>query len=320
MKENKIWKFLFNELKSGRRAVLLLVVNSKGSSPGRAGFKLILSESGETVGTIGGGAVEHNLIMQAKEMLRSADLKSEIVRQIHSEENAEFSSGMICSGEQTVVAFQMNNQNLPIVKSCLSASENFSKTHFVITPDSFEYINKVLKHDAEPFRYVSETEWEYRENICSLSEIHIFGAGHVCLALCELLNKLDFFISIYDDRDNLLLMEENKYTHRKFVLSYDSVSDKIENNSEAYYLIMTHSHMGDAKVLSQLINKPYKYLGMMGSPVKVKEVFEELQSGGISREKLLKVHAPVGLPIHSKTVDEIAVSIAAELIKIKNAG
>ena len=318
MDEHKIWKFLRDELKNNKSAVLLLVVESKGSSPGRAGFKLALSVSGKTVGTIGGGRVEHMLVSQAKEMLKSVEDKLQIIKQVHNEEDTSDSSGMICSGEQTVIIYPLDRTNLETIESCLSASENFNKTHLVLTPYSFEFHDGFLKHDVVNYLYESEAKWFYKENISKLTEIYIFGAGHVCLALCGLLHKLDFYISIYDDRENFSMMNENNFAHRKMVISYDSIAENIENNSEAYYLIMTHSHLGDSKVLFQLINKPHKYLGMLGSPSKVKEVYEELLNKGIPKEKLLKVHAPVGVPIHSKTVEEIAISIAAEVIKIKN--
>ncbi len=81
---------------------------------------------------------------------------------------------------------------------------------------------------------------------------------------------------------------------------------------------MTFGHKADELVLKQLLRKEYKYIGMMGSPSKVKQIFDNLITDGFKKKELDKVHAPIGIPITSKTPEEIAVSIAAQIIKIKN--
>ncbi len=317
MIDSKIWKFLKEEIEKNNKAVILIVVESKGSSPGRVGFKLALAKDGSFVGTIGGGAVEHNLISESQKLLL-ADSRSPVVRkQIHNEDKAN-SSGMICSGEQTVVIYPLCKPNLSVINECLTACESLNKTHFVITSDSFKYSDVTLKPNNHYFSFVDENNWSYKENLHKLETVHIFGAGHVCYALSELLRKLGFYIIIYDDRKDFVMMNNNIYAHEKFVINYRTINEQIEGKEEDYYLIMTHSHLNDAEVLAQLINKTHKYLGMMGSPSKVKEIYGQLEDEGIPKEKLLKVNAPIGIPINSKTADEIAVSIAAELIKVRN--
>jgi len=81
---------------------------------------------------------------------------------------------------------------------------------------------------------------------------------------------------------------------------------------------MTVGHKSDATVLKQLVGKNLKYLGMIGSKNKTKNIYESLMAEGISEEELHKVDAPIGLSINSKTTPEIAVSIAAKMVQIRN--
>ena len=85
-----------------------------------------------------------------------------------------------------------------------------------------------------------------------------------------------------------------------------------------YVVIMTFAHKDDRRVLKRLLNKKIKYLGMMGSEEKVASIFSKLKEKGISQKELDWVDSPIGLPISSQTPDEIAISIAAKIISVKN--
>ena len=83
-------------------------------------------------------------------------------------------------------------------------------------------------------------------------------------------------------------------------------------------VIMTFAHQSDLVVLKQMIQRQVRYLGMMGSELKVDSIFEALLNEGITKKELKKVNAPIGLPINSITPGEIAVSILAKIIQVKN--
>ena len=86
----------------------------------------------------------------------------------------------------------------------------------------------------------------------------------------------------------------------------------------SYVVIMTYGHQADEKVLGQLLRKKLRYLGLLGSPATNAIIFARLATKGFRGRALGRVRAPVGLPIHSHTPEEIAISIAAEIISIKN--
>ncbi|MBU1101758.1 MAG: XdhC family protein [Bacteroidetes bacterium] len=318
MKDIEVWKFIAKELELNKRAMLMVVVNSEGSSPGRVGFKMGVSLHGNQYGTIGGGNVEHTLYQESLYMLKNGYKETKIKKQIHNEEGGNESSGMICSGEQTILFYPLFESKLDLIDTIINSLNSYERKTLQFTPDDFIIVEDSLKANDCQFEVISPKEWSYKENIFRLTDITIFGAGHVCLELSETLSKLGFYIRVIDDREDFEIMKVNKYAHEKIVMSYEEVAERIVGDHDSYYVIMTHSHKGDGKVLHQLINKEFKYLGMLGSPPKVKEVYGELEKLGIDKEKLRKVHAPIGVPIKSKTVEEISISIAAELIKVRN--
>jgi xanthine dehydrogenase accessory factor len=113
-------------------------------------------------------------------------------------------------------------------------------------------------------------------------------------------------------------MDANAYAHEKHVVNYSNIGKYVGEGSGCYAVIMTFGHQADEQVLKQLAGKKLRYLGMLGSPAKIAQIFASLKKQGVSAASLKKVHAPVGLPIHSHTPEEIAISIAAEIISIKN--
>ena len=144
----------------------------------------------------------------------------------------------------------------------------------------------------------------------------IFGGGHVCQALVKLAIDSDFLITVIDDRTDILSQ------YRPPVLILQTDSDYRENfpslDGDSYVVIVTRSHMHDQPVLAQVVKENCAYIGMIGSRAKIAKVFSSLEEAGVDRAVLERVHAPIGLNIKGEGPYEIAVSILAELIAIKN--
>ena len=123
--------------------MLLIVAESSGSSPGRAGYKMAVADDGELRGSVGGGAMEVQLVEQAKEMLAAppvGDSRSALREQVHRKDVPN-SSGMICSGRQTVILKQLTEADLSTVERIHDAVTqgqnqllNISRQGFSITP------------------------------------------------------------------------------------------------------------------------------------------------------------------------------------------
>lgn len=157
------------------------------------------------------------------------------------------------------------------------------------------------------------------------AKVYIFGAGHICQQLSPLLTSLGFWPIVIDDRIEYL-NESFKHPQVVEILTGDipEIIDTINFGKGCYIIILTYSHDLDEKILKYLLTTrkhemtSWKYLGMIGSKRKVEEIFTRLESQGISSDLLKIVHSPIGIPIGSQTPTEIAISIAAEIIKVRN--
>ena len=158
----------------------------------------------------------------------------------------------------------------------------------------------------------------YEESIGNKNTLYIVGGGHVGLATSKLFNSLGFYVVVFDDRKSINTFESNRYAHKKQLISYEDIEKCIKQGGNSYVAIMTNKYTDDKLVLSKIIKNNHKFIGVLGSTSKIKTMNEVLLKDGFSQKDIDKVHAPIGLSIHSQTPDEIAVSIAAQIIQLKN--
>ncbi|NJM53703.1 MAG: XdhC/CoxF family protein, partial [Blastocatellia bacterium] len=104
----------------------------------------------------------------------------------------------------------------------------------------------------------------------------------------------------------------------EIIESYEKISEFIQSDSNTYVVVMTLGYKFDEIVIRKLFDKKFRYFGVLGSKAKMKTLLRNLEEEGFDKEKLAKIHTPIGLPINSHTPEEIAVSIAAEIIAVKN--
>ena len=147
-------------------------------------------------------------------------------------------------------------------------------------------------------------------------KLYIIGAGHCGTALAELAAKAEFRVTLIDNRPESLAAPALSGYCR--ILSEYSDIGSIITDPMPWIVIMTHGHTHDKEVLRQCLELPCRYLGMIGSKHKVAESFAKLIEAGVSEQQLASVHAPIGLPIGSRSPVEIAISIMAELIQLRN--
>jgi xanthine dehydrogenase accessory factor len=319
-KELEIWRFAAERLKRNESVMLLVVAKSSGSSPGRQGFKMIVARD-EMIGSVGGGVMEVRLVEHAKGKAQKAKGKNEaeIIEQIHRK-NAENSSGMICSGKQAVIFFQLDLGHLETVSEIILLLENHQSTVLQISNSAFE----ILKTEPDNFDFQltkqGEDDFLYRETLGFKNKLYIIGGGHCALALSELISKMDFHISLFDDRAELNTLAKNEFVHEKKIIeSYEQIGEFITSGANVYVVVMTLGFAFDEIVIRKLFDKNFKYFGVLGSRAKMKTLLANLENEGFAKEKLAQIHTPIGLKINSQTPFEIALSIAAEIISVKNA-
>ncbi len=308
----QIWKRTLQKLEENNRVILLLVVSHKGSSPGKQGFKMIVSEDGYITGSIGGGRTEFELVEEARRLFYSKELKPFFQNQIHREDDNE-SSGMICSGEQLVLFYPLNKDQAHIIRKIIE-----NKTGILSIDENTFKLEENNNMDSDFYFQQTGKNWIYKEKIDRKSKLYIIGGGHVGLAVSKLFSMLDFHITVFESRTGINTFKENDYADEKFIIDYQYISDLIPEDEKTFVLILTHGYNIDRDILGKLLKKNYRYIGMLGSKSKVRQTFKTLQNQGFSPGQLSKVDAPVGIPIGSKTPEEIAVSIAAKIISLQN--
>jgi len=155
------------------------------------------------------------------------------------------------------------------------------------------------------------------EPIAPTPTVYLFGAGHISFTLAKISKLLDFRTVVIDDRKDFAVKERFPDADLILVEDFENVFSKINIDKRSYIVITTRSHHEDERVLGRAILTPAKYIGMIGSKTKFKTLFDNLIARGVESQVLDKVHSPIGLEIHAETPEEIAVSIMAEIVKVR---
>ncbi len=288
----------------------MCVVESTGSSPGRAGFKMFVASSGAMHGSIGGGSMEHKLVELARSLMDQPHAFPFLKRQVHRSDEARDRSGMICSGEQTVAFHLLTSDHLGLVKELSTRND----AHVELVLDRAGV--RVLDHGSPEAG--TEDAW-FHEKLVTQPRITIVGGGHVGLALSRVMHMLGFHVTQLDHREELNTMAANDWADEKRIIGFDRIDDFIPDDPEMFITLVSHGYRTDEVALRRLIRRQWKYLGMLGSQAKVEAMWAKLKADGFTDAELARVHAPIGIPIDSRTPEEIAVSIAAEIVRVKNA-
>ena len=251
----EIYQELVNIISKGERAVLATIIDSQGSTPRKAGAKMLIKEDGAIVGSVGGGGTEYQLLRRVGEVIRSG--KPQTVRFDLSGKDG--SVEMICGGQMEI----------------------------------------------------------FLEPITSPETLYLFGAGHISRSTTTMAKMLGFRVAVIDPRPEYNNRDRFPDADSLLVEEYDSVFPKLSVDEDSYIVIYTTGHVVDAQCLQFAIGTSAKYIGMIGSKKKAKEVKERLQQKGVPPEQLDRVHSPIGLDIGAQTPEEIAISILAEITEVR---
>ncbi len=274
-------------LESGRKAAFCLLSKTTGSSPASAGAIMLVVEGGETYGTIGGGCVEASVIESANEALLSG---VGCVQTIPLDHNFAWKEGLICGGTIEVV---------------ISFATDAAKLRAIAT----QYQKRIAtKLDLA----IDEGTWTL--NLPPRPHVYIVGAGHLGQDVCRHALSLDFSVSVFDDRQDML----DRFIPQEATHVLGNIAETLAEatfDDETYIVIVTRGHRDDAVALHAVAGKGAGYIGMVGSKRKIGLTFNELKDRGVSPEFLKEVHAPIGLAIGAQTVSEIALAIAAQFVE-----
>lgn len=294
------------EVDAGRSVALCVVVATRGSAPQVPGAMACVTEKGEIIGTVGGGMTEADVIRQARQLLcskgRDISIPSGGVFTFGLDHDRGDETGPICGGQMDIaIAVLWEQDQLQPLRVALD--------------------QLCTGHSATiPIRVARSTgPVEYRLNLESTPKLVIAGGGHIGLALATMMVPLGFHISVIDDRGEFASAE-------RFPPPINPIAGDIAKtltdwpiDANTYVVIVTRDHKHDEQALAAVLDSPAKYVGMIGSRRKIKIIFDNLRLCDATQEQLDRVHSPIGLDVKAVTPEEIAVSIAAELISVRRA-
>lgn len=338
-------------LERGESFAWVTILDSHGSSPRHAGAAMLVRPDGSPVGTIGGGPLEADFIRRALEAINTG--RSSLERF----DSAEL--GMTCGGSGLVLVEHVGSSRsglhelfrslagllesgdrgwlvTAVPEGDLSSSRDLAVFRCLVHSggaivgdpvDAPERLRALAERGGVHHRIISEgtkaTEGPMRIYIHSVGargSVYVFGAGHCGEKLIPVLSMLGFFTVVVDDRADFANRERFPAADQIVVPeSFDGVVPSLPIDEDSYVVIVTRGHAEDKSVLRQALSTSAGYIGMIGSKRKVAEAFRTLGEEGFTAADLARVHAPIGLPIGAETTEEIAISIAAQLIQVRSA-
>ena len=277
-----------------------------------------VAANGERCGTIGGGAMEVTWVDRSLKILAVPDPPADVRHLFHTRETKHEQSGLICSGSQSVLFRPITQNQRQDVDGIIRMYDQHGAGSLEISPTDFAFSPNHRNEVDYTFQLKSDADWLYRENLGVLDTVYIVGSGHVGLALSRIMSTLDFRVVVFDDRPDAETFLQNAFAHEKFCASYNTVGNYMSGANREYVAVVTTAYKTDEAALQSILNKNPKYVGLMGSEAKTKQIFGDLREVGVLEENLQRIHVPIGVPISSHTPEEIAISIAAEIIKERN--
>lgn len=342
---------------AGRPVVYCRLVETRGSTPQKAGAAMLVYADGTQTGTLGGGCVEAEVKRKA---LRSLEGGQAEIISFQLDSDYGWDDGLICGGRMQVLVDPLRNEAslayfrrlselVDLRQGCCEAivydAERTAEARETRLPAPASYLfdaeDRLAASSGGPtmgqsqgapqvildaLRPLADRPRPYAEHgiaflpILPRCRLIIVGGGHVGQAVGNLASEMDFDVWAIDDRAEYVTRERFPRAERLISGPMERVLCEVEVTPDTYCLIVTRGHNHDEEALLRLIDRGARYVGMIGSKRKIRLIFDDLLQAGVSAESLASVFAPVGIDIGSQTVPEIAVSILAELIAHRNRG
>ncbi len=303
MKE--IIKCILNAWSSNEEVMLITIIDRAGSTPRGIGASMLVGNSGLIAGTVGGGSVEKDAIDLGVEVLSSRKSFTK-----HFELNLKDTSlNMVCGGNLYLHFLYMDKALFEDAVKTINSKISSEENGYII----LDTANNHLSYSED----VVVSDGVVSIPVPVPDRVIIFGGGHVSQALVSVLSTVGFSCTVVENRkeftDKVYFPKANDVIYSE----YESVENLIDFRPQDYIVIMTHGHSHDYVVLEKMLRLKQTYIGVMGSRKKREFINEKLRLAGIPEDRISSVHAPIGINIGSITPEEVAISIAAEMIKVR---
>lgn len=328
-----VFQQLLESLKKNEDSCLITIVKSSGSTPRKNGTKMLVNSKGRITGTVGGGPIEYECEQFAMQLIQE---KKDASRSYNLVPENQGGVGAVCGGKMEVVFHYLSHENKVLAEICrhlIEQKENHQsallwtpltlnpadplvfyskKTGWVGTegqqPLTDERIKKTGRYEVASGEYLVE-------NLGKDGKVIVFGGGHVAQSLVPILNYLDFYVVVVDDRPEYLTEDVFPLANERIVADLSDISQKVVVKPNDYTMVMTRGHEFDEDILRQLLVIDPYYIGVMGSKHKVAMIKRMLNKEGFDPLALDNVCMPIGIDIKAETPAELAISLSAELIE-----
>ena len=327
--------------RAGRRAVLAVPIWTSGSVPLSAHSKLLFRDDGSIKGTVGGGRLEAEVLAAAPAVLKQ-DRHRVLEFDLTGADAAE--TGMICGGRCAVLLEPIAPSRGADVFAAAAHAEISGEPIVIMTillsdapPGKLALTSKRClvgaagdSHWADPLleladQSLSDGRPRFAEDPVSAliypllprPSLFIFGAGHIGVCLAHLADIAGFRVVVADDRKEFANAERFPRADQVLVATVADAFSQLRIAEDCYLVAVTRGHASDEEVVARGLATAAKYIGMIGSKAKVAAVRHRLRARGFPETDIARLHAPIGLDIGAETVEEIAVSILAQLIAVR---
>ncbi len=304
------------EIEEEKDLILAVIIADNGSAPRGKGSAMLVAGTGQLMGTIGGGAVEKQSELRAMELI---SLRQSEVHAYQLHQNNVEDIGMVCGGDVDVL-FQFIDAHDPAWKKLAGEvlrridAKEAGTLIFRRGGSVPELIDPSGMCPSDQAAVCDDPEVLFRMPLPVQERAVIFGAGHCARALAPILESVGFRTVIYDNREEMLTQERFPGAEERICADFARISDHLKVTEEDYVVVMSSGHAYDYTVEEQILRQKTAYTGVIGSKRKTQAVNEKLRAAGVPEEAIASVHTPIGLSIKAVTPEEIAVSIAGEMI------
>ncbi|MCL1912545.1 MAG: XdhC family protein [Eubacteriaceae bacterium] len=336
---DKVLSKILQKFQDGDAAILVTVIQSAGSTPRGAGAQMAVFPDGASIGTIGGGAVEYESQKLAKQYLVE---KKSAIKDFFLNEDEAASLGMICGGDITALfQYLAPSERLSrFLRQVLQLAESGNEMWLVTEIGSGcdwsmatvdgecrildRYGNFPVQEPGlgllgpQCAMEIIDSRIVFVQPLKASGHVYIFGGGHISQKLVPFLHAVFFPCTVVDDNAEFANHERFPLAQKIVITAFEHAFDKIQVESSDYIVIVTRGHEFDHRVLSKALDTDAGYIGMIGSRQKNDAIFQKLiLEDGFTVAGLRRVNAPIGLPIGGETPEEIALSIAAQLVQVR---
>ena len=340
-------------LEKDDQLVVATVIRTKGSTPQKRGAKLLVRADGSGVGTLGGGCVEGDIWFAATQLLKGRG--SAEYREYQLNEDLAAEDGLVCGGTMYFLidpvyrpedyldyareidsAYEGGGavalasmikpgagSDTPLGSKLFIREDGYTEGSLGDIELDLEAVKKargLMVHGKNDYVVAASGAEYFVEAYTTPPQLVICGGGHVSKAISTHAKTLGFRLFITDDRAEFA--NEERFPEADMVVANkpEEALTELPINPNTFIIVATRGHRFDNVALAAAANTPARYVGLMGSRRKTILIYEDLVRMGVPTDRISEIRSPIGLDIHARTPEEIAVSIMAEVLMFRLGG